>query len=156
MSNACSNYLVITGSSKEIKRFVKATTKIVKLLDGTMSSQPCFCFDALVPAPPNYSYDWACKHWGCNYDVEDAEITAEDMEWHEGCHKIQLLFQTPWTPPCKWMIQASRAFPTLTFRMESKDFLMVWREDYFAKGGRMRRKKYTQEECSELLKSYWE
>lgn len=155
MANECNNYLVITGPADEIERFVRSTTRIVKLLDGTMSTQPCFCFEALVPAPSYYTADWACENWGCKYDIDYLGITIEAMQWHKGCQKIRLIFATPWDPPRKWLIQASKAYPKLYFKMESADYLRCWKEDYFAKAGRMRRKKYTDAECWELFKSYW-
>lgn len=72
MANECNNYLVITGPADEIERFVRSTTRIVKLLDGTMSTQPCF----------------ALRHWSLRHlttqptgHVKTGDVNMMSITW---------------------------------------------------------------------------
>lgn len=125
MPNYCSNRLIISADTAgQLKAFKKVAFK-----GGT------FLFQNTVPMPEELDhdgplpeeqkkinqekygasdwYEWRKAHWGCRCDLDDDEIEAVDTL---GC-RLELVFDTPWSPPDKWLHTVASDFPEIYFEL---------------------------------------
>jgi hypothetical protein len=89
-------------------------------------------FAKIVPVPDwAEEQDWYLAHWflwGTKWDVEEPWI-EEDDEWGDE-RRIKYAFTTAWSPPCAFVVRASRMYPDVTF-------CLTWEEPGRELGGRM-------------------
>lgn len=55
-------------------------------------------------------YDWNCNNYGCKWDVEIRDKEVLDKE-------INIMFDSPWSPPIAGIIKLSYLFPLLKFQL---------------------------------------
>jgi len=100
MPNWCQNELVINGAEQDVAAFVAQ-------MSNDDEGVPTLRFSDIVPLEDDED-DCACERWGCKWEPYQAFVmTAHDAIYAE--------FQTPWSEPKAWMVQASRLHPELTF-----------------------------------------
>lgn len=80
------------------------------------SDEKVFSFQGVVPIPEgidnseeDVKYDWYILNWGTNCDAINPIVTEDSME------KVSYQFYSAWSPPQKFVINASRKFPNLKF-----------------------------------------
>ena len=56
-------------------------------------------------------YRWRCKNWGCKWDASESEFYEED-----GYSMVS--FETPWSPPERFIEKLSKMFPKVEFEMQ--------------------------------------
>ncbi len=129
MANMCFNSLNISGPKEDVQRFLSAVK--------TNESQ--FDFNGAVPMPdelknaqsPNANpdsqeaqnliekygadnwYSWAIANWGTKWNpscIDDWDIDDSGNEMN-----INLCFETPWSPPTEFLLNASKVYSTLSF-----------------------------------------
>jgi hypothetical protein len=132
MANMCFNNLNITGPKADVQRF----------LASVKTEETQFDFNGVVPMPeelrntesPNATLEsndsnesiekcgannwhtWAIENWGTKWNpscIDDWEIDESEEEMD-----IRIYFETPWSPPTEFVINASKAYPSLSFGNE--------------------------------------
>lgn len=128
MPNHTSNELFVSPidqskeASQQFKDFLKKS--IIKNEEG----DDIFTFNGAVPMPDDIFrgnlgqderekygdknwYDWGVAHWGTKWDAYESEIKVTDRVGGYAVFK----FQTAWSPPEEYLINASKAYPKLEF-----------------------------------------
>ncbi len=66
-------------------------------------------------------YDWCCEHWGTKWNAARAIINPERTEqWEEPGQqqcRVEVNFETAWSPPKPVIKRASELFPELRFEL---------------------------------------
>lgn len=113
MANYCENNLSISGDGKELKEFNKKT----------QTKKLVFTLEKLVPTPKEYLkkgderwYDWRKKEWGTKWDVYPDSVSKDFDD-----DRIDISFDTAWSPPLEWLKKASKIFKNLFFRIHYKE-----------------------------------
>lgn len=133
MPNWCSNYLVVSGESSELERFLDSTGDKDKL------DSP-FHLMKLYPTPTELKettsgffvdeekqksleaqqeknkqkygskdwYDWNIKNWGTKWEVEMLCSSQTDEQ-------LVFTFDSAWSPPCELLDKVAKMFPKLRF-----------------------------------------
>ena len=125
MPNYTINTLIVTGDTKNLRRFREAAK----------GGESDLSLNSLFPMPeglkdtdaeedtPNW-YDWSVENWGTKWDVDGKLISAFD-----DC--LEYSFKSAWNPPMEWLEKVSKDYPTLRFRLryveESDDFTGIAR-----------------------------
>lgn len=92
MANCCLNEVSISGSQKEIKRFIELVSDD-------------FDFNKIIPLY-SITRQKAAENWGCNSESYDTEHTYFKI----GAYWI---FVTNWNPPRKIFLALKKEFPKL-------------------------------------------
>lgn len=137
MPNWCSNDLVVTGNSSQLKDFVSKSVK----------EDNMFYLDGLVPTPPillqqtspsmyrgdendtqakseyemrqnllklEYGftdwYNWRVYNWGTKWDVSDSYVSVDE-------DKVAISFESAWSPPISWVHRVCEMYPDLKFEL---------------------------------------
>lgn len=132
MASWCYNTIEVSGPNKAVDGFLKA-------VEGNEET-PHFDFNGILPMPEEIRnstntdiasnpeakqtlmgkygasiwYDWAIKNWGtewtgvCNYPWNDTGSTKTTRT-------CRIVIETKSSPPTKFLLNASKLFPTLTF-----------------------------------------
>jgi len=117
MPNHITNKLVV-NADQEIIEFIFCT------FDEFNSGNYKFSFNKSIQEPDyknNIDYDWLnwrYDNWGTKWDAYDITIIGYDRT------QIELIFQTAWTPPQKWLEKISLKYPKLKCKLSWVD------EDY--------------------------
>lgn len=127
MPNHVQNILFVEGSAQDTAAFFDLCK---------VSDTDHFSFAGIVPRPSDaqlgremvmgigyalpafglaHPMSWEITHWGSKWDAYEVGAV-----WVHDTYK-RISFQTAWTPPEPWLKAASTRFPTLVFRMMSKD-----------------------------------
>lgn len=122
MPNWCENTLNISGNEKDIKKFMEqakdedtdlSLNKFVPMpeeLESVVS--PCKEDpDRMAKYGYNDWYDWSIGEWGTKWDVE-AELIYGDEGY------LHYTFDSPWSPPIKWLKKVSAMYPDLNFSLK--------------------------------------
>lgn len=111
--------------------------------------EKCITFNGIVPMPLEYQidlqgvilpngrkfdvfseagwYGWSCNHWGTKWDVSEADTAdlRNQLNRLEFCLSkdptIQVYFDTAWSAPDSFMIEASKKFPKVTLDLKSEE-----------------------------------
>lgn len=126
MPNWCENILKVTGDLSKFKETLNKPNS-----DGEIVP---FSFHQTVPMPDNVErgllpldapypnwYDWSNKNWGTKWDANDPTIRFIDplSKYKQISDEIiEIEFSTAWSPPIKWLLQVSKAFPMLRFNLK--------------------------------------
>jgi hypothetical protein len=125
MPNWCENSLTVRGPKKALDAF-KETLNTA----GEDGEKTVFSFHQTVPQPKDILkgnvtmeamaeaqekgvdnwYNWNITNWGTKWDACEADVDVE-------AKKVNIHFQTAWSPPKEWMVAASKKFPELTFEL---------------------------------------
>lgn len=192
MPNWCMNTLTVSGEAKELKNFIFASLGLpaqyppVHLEDGIClfemqkETEPFFCFNALIPTPPQVldigfdghakypavnmmkailtgeevvldGYHWNIQNWGTKWDVYYDKITPEEMGWHEGCEGIEFEFDTAWSPPRAWFETVVSLFPKLRFKLHYEEPGCYFAGDLIWEDEILQDTEYTQQQCAEAF-----
>lgn len=111
MPNWCSNKLVVSATSK------KDLDEFVVKMGGQdeEGDKREFTFNALVPRPKaeeNNWYDWNVKNWGTKWDASESSVYIHDEEF-----RVNITFDTAWSPPIEWLEKVAPQFPKLNFTL---------------------------------------
>lgn len=119
--NRCSNFLKVHTKTwrpfkkEEIESFIK---QVVLQQEATIwTAEPpyhSFTFQYLIPLDDNSPNWWneRIDNWWCKWPPSNCYLEVyEDNEF-------QISFDTPWSPPEKWLETAVKKFPELVFELE--------------------------------------
>lgn len=135
MPNWTDCFLDVKGDDTQVKKFDEKFHGRCPLYNGKEADEITFSFSGIVPVPkevldapfsPQYvqgntieqtrqqvcGYNWQIANWGVKWDV-----TMLETMYEEGFSNYH--FQTPWSYPLAWLVQASRMFPELKFELEA-------------------------------------
>lgn len=142
-----------------------------------------FCFNALVPTPkeildigfdghekipadvyyrlirgekvsPIDGYHWSIQNWGTKWDIYYDEITPELMGWTKGCEFIRFDFDTAWSPPCEWLKQVVKMFPSLSFKLHYEEPGCYFAGDVYGISGRCIFDNYDMLRCAKTFQCF--
>jgi len=109
--NWCSNKLIVGATNeKDLDDFVSKMGGEDE--DGDVRE---FSFNALVPRPKTEStnwYDWNCNNWGTKWDASEPSVYISDEDF-----KVDITFDTAWSPPIEWLQKVAPQFPKLQFTL---------------------------------------
>lgn len=188
MPNWCFNELCISGKADAIKAYMEANKGLparYKLSEWeiehgfTHSTEPRFCFNALVPTPPEviaFGYDghqklmelrkkegsiaiagkidgyhWNILNWGTKWDIYEDNLSLENCGWEEGMTRFTLSFDTAWSPPIAWLTTVAPMFPDLCFEMHYEEPGCVFAGDVLCEGENVDITEYDDAQCRELF-----
>jgi hypothetical protein len=80
----------------------------------------------------NGGYEWRLKNWGCKWNASKPEV----YESKSGRYLLYT-FDTPWSPPEPVIIEASRKFPRLKFRLRYYERAMGFQGKLVVKAGKI-------------------
>ncbi len=120
MPNWCHNTMDVSGCEDDVARFAEAVR---------VSEEQPLSFARLVPPPAGATLGWAIEYWGCKWDARFggpanalAYDSSADVEAAFDAHGLTITptvavfkFDTPWSPPLRFVETASEQFPQLTF-----------------------------------------
>ncbi len=96
------------------------------------------CFNNIIPVPenklkqgyPKAGMYWEINNWGVKWGAVDDRIDEETE------NTITYRFWTPSSPPRKWVMEASRTFPKLSFVLGyfGKECFPFWGIEVYKKG----------------------
>lgn len=128
MPNWCQNNLKIKNNGEKVMEVLS----LLKDDDGNMT------FEKLVPTPEKLTnepspqrnekiakenielfgaedwYKWRLDNWGCKWDASESDFWKDGDEW-------VVSFQTPWSPPCKFVETLSKKFQDMEFVIQFAD-----------------------------------
>lgn len=140
MPNWCANLLVVTNSEE-----FENTLGTPNMYGETVN----FSFHQTVPFPengykgmlgdeerrdcaekgiPNW-YDWCCREWGTKWDASDVVV--------DRCPKLEIRFETAWSPPMAWLKSVSLKFPKSKFTLMCCESGMAFYGTIIAKNGKL-------------------
>lgn len=188
MPNWCYNELRIEGASDEIKRFMAASTGLparYALSEWEIKrgyqypTEPRFCFNALVPTPPEVlelgfdghmrlkqlleeqgekaiagkidGYHWNCQNWGTKWDIYGDNLTLETCCWEDGDTDLLLPFETAWSPPIPWLTAVASMFPNLLFSLHYEEVGSFFAGDIICEGDSVIEDEYDVDRCRQLF-----
>jgi hypothetical protein len=107
MPNWSYNHLQIIGRQDEID----------KCLNSVKTKESAFDFNTVIPEPENNPdwLTWRCEHWGTKWNAEPSSgdtIVAERIPTG-----AEMWFDTAWRPPLPVLLELSKKFPELEFRL---------------------------------------
>lgn len=132
MPNWCQNTLSIKGTKEQIIEFNKrylpnGDFSFENIIPSPQTQEECpedciihneeeankhhFSWDPTQPKNWFNWYDWNCYYWGCKWDVSRASVLQ--ME-----NSIEILFDTPWTPPIPVIEKLIKDNPQLEIECE--------------------------------------
>ena len=105
---------VLASDNNKSKEQIKKFKEDCRRIDGKI-----FSFAGIVPVPKEMDewdetskYDWYLLNWGTNCDAIDPEITVtSELE-------LKYKYYSAWSPPQKFVLNASRRFTDLKFIFE--------------------------------------
>ena len=137
MPNHCENTLSVKGIPYDVRKFARdhyrhpdnwdgGTDRHKTVLDFSKSvPYPESMDDRLAYAQSSHSgwYDFHCEHWGTKWNAYDL-FPTEFPEVIKDCDDGDLTytFNTAWSPPVAWLVEASKMYPDLTFTMGFVEF----------------------------------
>lgn len=188
MPNWCENELHIFGKAENIKHFMEANKGLpaqYKLSKWetengyTYPTEPRFCFNALVPTPPEViefgydghykrakiiaeqgeaaatglidGYNWNIQNWGTKWDIYRENLSLENCGWEEGLTEFILYFDTAWSPPIAWLTTVAPMFPDLRFEMHYEESGCFFAGDVLCEGEDVNITEYDDAQCRELF-----
>jgi len=126
MPEWCSNTLLVTGDEKQLEKFKKIGNHTGDDIPENEKTHllmanffPELCYDKIPEISKetdnkleNMSDEnkWKIENWGRKWD-----IIVEDFGFKDEKNKIQYQFQSPWSPPNKFIEEVSKDFPNLKF-----------------------------------------
>jgi len=140
MPNWCENSLIIEGDDNQLKEFRKAVVATyeqrqhylepdlpddvleeLRRLDKKEGS--ILCFHRLVPVPEEIlakkyddgGYHWELANWGCKWGACRPAVMEESQGY------LVYTFDTPWTPPLKWLCTVAKQYPKFRFRLTCEE-----------------------------------
>lgn len=148
MPNWCENKLVITGKSKNIRRFFDRAFGYDEenIPHGGnflrhMLPNPHLDANDCPLTNDNSWYEWEQSNYGCKWGASD---TAFDLRTGTGA-SLTILFNSPWGPPEKGITILSRRFPSLHFALTYSEPGMAFKGESSFQGGKVLYK-----ECHEM------
>lgn len=188
MPNWCFNELHIFGESNAIKAFMEGNKGLPARYElreweiehgFTHPTEPRFCFNALVPTPPEvvaFGYDsrrklmelrekkgssaiagkidgyhWSIQNWGTKWDIYRENLSLENCGWEEGITHFTLSFNTAWSPPIAWLTTVAPMFSDLRFEMHYEEPGCVFAGDVLCEGEDIDITEYDDAHCRELF-----
>lgn len=114
MSNVYYNCISISGSHKDLEKFMLCNFKLRYDIEEEKFAGkiPLFCLSAFLPKPNNATQNWEEEHWGCYCDTTTI-VTYEEAGWTPNCEEMIFCFSTFSFPPCNWFYALAEAFPIL-------------------------------------------
>ncbi len=100
MPNWCANTLRVKGSPENLDSFLEEVKYTRIDVDTGEKVFMCFAFSGMLPQEgEEYErlgwIDWRIKYWGTTKEAFDPEIKREG-------NKIEITFDTAWSPPREW------------------------------------------------------
>ena len=188
MPNWCANELHIFGEPADIKYFMEANKGLPAQYElepweiergYTHSTEPHFCFNALVPTPPEVlafgydghykkakiieeqgeeaakglmdGYNWNIANWGTKWDIYGDDLSLEKFAWEEDMTEFILYFDTAWSPPISWLTTVAPMFPKLRFEMHYEEPGCFFAGDVTCEGGDFEEDCYDDDRCRKLF-----
>jgi len=113
MPNWCENRMIIKGKKEEIDRFLKEAKG-----EGEDKNLPV-SLGKLVPVPKELldgedGYHWRLAHWGSKWDLCECIITSR-KDYKNGISKVEIDYETAWSPISEGLCKISEIFPQLEF-----------------------------------------
>jgi hypothetical protein len=109
------NKLAVSGPAAEVARFRKAAKGKVEMY-GRHAVQPV-CFQSLAPMPElgkNADWlGWRMRHWGTKWEP----VMVGNGEFSSDGRTAKFTFDTAWSPPTAWLLEASLLYPALRFSL---------------------------------------
>jgi hypothetical protein len=59
-------------------------------------------------------YSWCCEHWGTKWNACEVDTYDDGVMLHYS-------FDTAWSPPHDWLLEASKKYPNLTFTLTATE-----------------------------------
>jgi Api92-like protein with ferredoxin domain len=129
MPNHCTNVLSLSGSQTEID----------ECFDSVKGDDRAFDFNKVLPYPEEYAaldraaeqwkkdnpgewkgrpkdgfnsggYEWCCENWSTKWNAYEECRDPKDG--------TKIIFRTAWNPPTKVLIELSKRFPSLHFKLD--------------------------------------
>lgn len=128
MANTITNALTVFGGAEELQDFVEIAAYEVEWPDGTKADFP-ISLRKIAPLPdvpdcgPATWKESLRYCWGCERDiVEFGEVVGGEIkEWGDETYRADYHFYSPWNPPIRALLTASKRFPNLEFHLDYID-----------------------------------
>ena len=131
MPNWCFNNLSVYGPESDLTDFLSKVRKndeqyidfngIIPMpeeLINTTSPNPDPESDKSKELRAKYGaddwYEWAIKNWGTKWNA----TSIDDWEVEEDKTSAQIVFDTAWSQPTEWLLNASKIYPNLSFDLD--------------------------------------
>lgn len=138
MPNWCECSLQVSGPTKEVKAFVKKAKHKATSDDDDKYSE--LSMNNFIPMPKNLLdgegwYEWRLKNWGCKWDLSNAQKVFVSRESSTtGEMMVEYIFESPWSPPNKFIEQVAKMYPLLLFTLKYKEPGMCFQGTIVAQG----------------------
>ena len=124
MPNWAFNNLEVKGKEADRKKFASDHHHVQRRWEGDEGNADLkteLDFGASVWDEDNknhpysqYGYDWQITHWGTKWN-------ACEVETHDDGVMLYYTFETAWSPPHEWIMEASKKYPNLTFTLTTTE-----------------------------------
>lgn len=140
MTNWCKNILVVTGDEKHVARFKTLAVGFWPWDEPVPGEEPgALNFHSLVPIPDQViaagykdgGKDWQKKNWGCAGGAVLPRLESENS------FRLDYFFETPISPPLKWMQKVSASWPLLLFELSFLEEMLSYRGEATARAGKL-------------------
>lgn len=140
MTNWCKNILVVTGDKINVSKFKKQAVGYWpwdKPEPGQAAGD--LNFHSIVPMPETVieagyesaARDWQIANWGCRGGAVLPRLESDNG------YRLDYLFETPCSPPLKWLKQASSLWPALLFELSFLGDMPNYRGEATARAGEL-------------------
>ncbi len=85
-------------------------------------------------------YEWCCEHWGTKWNAAGASLGEGCEEWErrgECVRRVEINFDTAWSPPQPVILRASELYPELEFELRYFERGMGFSGCYCCRAGRV-------------------
>lgn len=131
-ANAVAEWKVAGGNDNEGNSHSNANTPLSEFLPAEFNK-----------AAMEGWYHWRINHWGTKWDIDHSAQVLDERDL--SIPRIEILFDTAWTPPVGWMMEASRQFPMLVFTLRYEEL-----GEMFAGLTEMREGRIVRSECRDI------
>lgn len=135
MPNWCENHIQFEGPEQDILSLVETLTfrSAERLTDLYPPTTMPFVLNTVVPGPSDNN--WRIENWGIKWDMETATL----VEAVESGDESTILFcgDTAWSPPLRWLYEASKKYPSIKFSCLYRETGMGFEGVYSVRNGQI-------------------
>jgi len=165
MPNHCNNNLIVEGSPARVRDFARdhyrQPDNWKPLDEPAKEHKTTLDFSFSVPYPPLHEredleqgwYDWQIGNWGTKWNAYDImpETFPQVLKEIEETDGLTYSFDTAWSPPVEWMLEAAKKYPHLTFTLTYEEPGMCFAGYFKTKGDKTIAENHLSDYHTELL-----